>query len=189
MWASALFNTKIFTHWPILCLDPFVFRYVDTLYGFPFHQIKSPVSETISGGVMKFGMYHDSSTWHLVGTYQIMANRYMPCHHLFQNRYVKIYFLNVIMLKFKSIEITSLNMSYFGTEYFSGYYKIKKSPSLRFFTRFIHNVGGISDRRWYHCLSMCYIGKESCHGLSETPPILCIKHAWKYRTETDFLVW
>ena len=30
--ASALFNTKIFTHWSALCSVPFVFRYVDTLY-------------------------------------------------------------------------------------------------------------------------------------------------------------
>ena len=32
LWASALFNTKSFTHWPTLRSDPFVFRYIDTLY-------------------------------------------------------------------------------------------------------------------------------------------------------------
>ena len=32
LWTSALFNTMIFTHWLTLRSDPFVFRYVDTLY-------------------------------------------------------------------------------------------------------------------------------------------------------------
>ena len=39
----------------------------------------------------------------------------------------------------------------------------------------MHSIGGVSDRR-HDSLYMQYIDKESCHRLTETPPMLCIKH-------------
>ena len=62
---------------------------------------------------------------------------------------------------------------------------------------FLHNIGGVSGKRCYDSLSMHYRDKESCHVISlfrlnwlltETLPILCIKHVSKYRGEADFLV-
>jgi len=48
--------------------------------------------------------------------------------------------------------------------------------SRRYFdTCLMHNIGGISDRQ-HDSLSVYYVDKESCHHLSEIPPILCIKH-------------
>ena len=40
LYASAKSNTKIFTHWPRLCSDLFVFRYIDkTLLGDHEHKL------------------------------------------------------------------------------------------------------------------------------------------------------
>ena len=37
--------------------------------------------------------------------------------------------------------------------------------------------------------NMCtYVDEESCHRLTKTSPILCIKHMLKERHEADFLV-
>ena len=53
--------------------------------------------------------------------------------------------------------------------------KIKKSASCCFFdASFMHNIGGVFDRGWHDFLSMYYIHKDSCHRLSETPPIFFI---------------
>ena len=57
-----------------------------------------------------------------------------------------------------------------------------------FDTCFMHNIGGVSDKGWHDSSSMCYLDKESCHCLSETTPILCIKHVSKYWSEAYFLV-
>ena len=72
------------------------------------------------------------------------------------------------------------------------FYKTKKSALLCHFEKcFMNKIGGVSDRRWHDSLSMYYIDKESYHRLSETPPILCIKHVknngvkrnfWSYST-------
>ena len=57
---------------------------------------------------------------------------------------------------------------------------LKKYVSLRYFdTCFMHNIGGVSDRRWHDILSMQYIDKASCNRPSKIPPILCIKHVSK----------
>ena len=69
------------------------------------------------------------------------------------------------------------------------YYKTKKSTSLRYFdTCFLHNIGRVSDKRWHDSLSTYYIDKKSCHRLSETPPILCMKHVSKQHCEAESLV-
>ena len=55
---------------------------------------------------------------------------------------------------------------------------LARTASLRYFdTSFMHNIGVITDRQRHDSLSMQHIDKESCYRLSETPPILCIKHA------------
>ena len=43
----------------------------------------------------------------------------------------------------------------------------------------MENTGGVSDRRSHDSLSIYYIDKELCHRISETVPILCIKHVLK----------
>ena len=53
------------------------------------------------------------------------------------------------------------------------YYKTKKFRLLKPYV--LHNIGGVSDRRWHDSLSLYYIDRESCHRLTETPPIFCIK--------------
>ena len=51
----------------------------------------------------------------------------------------------------------------------------------------MHKIEEVSDRRrhdsfiWNH-------DKESCHYLSESPPLLCIKHVSKKWSEADSLV-
>ena len=35
----------------------------------------------------------------------------------------------------------------------------------------MHNIGGVSERRWHDSLIMYYIYKESCHHLSEDTPV------------------
>ena len=55
------------------------------------------------------------------------------------------------------------------------FYKTKKCASLRYVdTCFMHNIGGVSDRRLHDSLSMYYIVKKSCYRLPEIPPILYI---------------
>ena len=60
------------------------------------------------------------------------------------------------------------------------YYKPKKSASHRYFDLYfmhiIREVSGI-DNDMIPYLCNTYVGKESCQRLSETPPVLCIKHA------------
>ena len=57
------------------------------------------------------------------------------------------------------------------------YNKTKKSASLHYYdTCSVHNIGRVSDRRWHESLSNHQIDNESCHRLSETPPVFCIKH-------------
>ena len=54
--------------------------------------------------------------------------------------------------------------------------KIKKSVLLRYFnTCFMHNIGGLSDRRWHDSLSMYYIDNSmipylctTCHLLHDS---------------------
>ena len=59
-------------------------------------------------------------------------------------------------------------------------YKTKTSFSFHYFDIcFMNNIGGASDRYWHDYLSLYYTNKESCHRLSETPPIVCIKHLSK----------
>ena len=60
------------------------------------------------------------------------------------------------------------------------YSKTKKSSSLHYFdTCFMPNISEDSNRRWHDSLSIVCMNKESCHRLSETPPILYIKHLSK----------
>ena len=60
------------------------------------------------------------------------------------------------------------------------YYATKKSTWFCYFDAcLMHNVGRDSDRRWHDSLSMYYKDKESCHNLSKTPPILCVKRVSK----------
>ena len=75
-----------------------------------------------------------------------------------------------------------------GTSMLHHVLQTKKSSSLCYFdTYFIHNIGGVSDRRWHNSFSLQYIDKETCHRLSETSSILYIKHLSKYRSKSDLL--
>ena len=92
-------------------------------------------------------------------------------HNIFHHNF-NFYQLIKVNKKFKSTN------KYYHSIWYSiastPYYKTKKSPSLRYFdTCFMHNIGRVSDRRRHDYDD---IGKESCHRLSETPPILFIKH-------------
>ena len=59
------------------------------------------------------------------------------------------------------------------------YYETRKSASLRYFDKYFMQNIRVSDRRRRDSLSMQYIYKESCHRLSEPPPILYTKYVSK----------
>ena len=66
--------------------------------------------------------------------------------------------------------------------------RLKCPPHSVILTYIYAQYRRVSDRRCHDSLSMYYIDKESCHRLSETPPILCVKHVSKLRSKKDFLV-
>ena len=82
--------------------------------------------------------------------------------------------VNLMQRLYSNIYVTNIY-------YIDIYSKNKKSYSLRYFDEFFLCTV-------YVQIILYYIDTESCHGLSETPALLCIKHVLQYLNGTDFLV-